>query len=93
MLNLIRNESGGDIAWIKYSRNVFHMDNAIQKVVIDLHVDNILPDGRVIEVCSTRGPVNYATTPLVSLRLVRKFLTGKCHVNVHKLTLLCGKSI
>ena len=77
MLNLVGDERRGNVAGIQDSRDILHVNDSVQQIIVDFQADGTLPHGRVIEICSSRSPIDTTTPPFVSFRLEGQLLIRK----------------
>ena len=92
MLNLVRNEHKRQVAGIQYRSNVAHVDLAVHQIIVDLHTDNIVPDGRIGKVCTTCRPVNTILTPLRPFRFIGKRLPREVRTKIHSHIIVLHKA-
>ena len=83
MLNLVRQKRRRYITGIQYSSHILHVYDAVHKVIVDLHMNDILPHGREVKVCLGSRPINTPFSPGLVLRPERQSLTWKCCAIVH----------
>jgi hypothetical protein len=69
------------------------MDDAIQEIVVDLHMNDILSYRRIIEICTIRAPIDTVAPPLLSLLPERNRLGGKRYAKIHNKTIYSGEYI